>query len=189
MRHFHLALLALASTAVLAQDPGPSPTASVGCEPHGDHWHCDGPASPTATSTTTKPSLAPSPTESSGCEPHGDHWHCDGPASTAAVTATTTHSPDDEHDEHVTGSPSPTAPSPTASVGCTPHGDHWHCDGPRETGSGTGSVSAGSTLVASTSSATSSAAGTVQTGNGGASMGVDLSIAAGLAVAVAAFHI
>lgn len=23
---------------VLAQDPGPSPTESVGCEPHGDHW-------------------------------------------------------------------------------------------------------------------------------------------------------
>lgn len=25
-------------------DPGPSPTESEGCEPHGDHWHCDGPA-------------------------------------------------------------------------------------------------------------------------------------------------
>ena len=23
---------------------GPSPTASAGCEPHGDHWHCEGPA-------------------------------------------------------------------------------------------------------------------------------------------------
>lgn len=22
----------------------PSPTESTGCEPHGDHWHCDGPA-------------------------------------------------------------------------------------------------------------------------------------------------
>lgn len=21
-----------------------SPTESTGCEPHGDHWHCDGPA-------------------------------------------------------------------------------------------------------------------------------------------------
>lgn len=26
--------LALAQT----EDPGPSPTESVGCEPHGDHW-------------------------------------------------------------------------------------------------------------------------------------------------------
>ena len=30
-------ILALAGAA-LAQDPGPSPTASVGCEPHNDHW-------------------------------------------------------------------------------------------------------------------------------------------------------
>lgn len=26
------------------EDIGPSPTESVGCEPHGDHWHCEGPA-------------------------------------------------------------------------------------------------------------------------------------------------
>ena len=32
-------------------DPGPSPTASIGCEPHGDHWDCDGPA-PTAPETS-----------------------------------------------------------------------------------------------------------------------------------------
>lgn len=31
-------ILALAGAA-LAQDPGPSPTASVGCEPHNDHWY------------------------------------------------------------------------------------------------------------------------------------------------------
>lgn len=30
------------------EDPGPSPTESTGCEPHGDHWHCDGPATATA---------------------------------------------------------------------------------------------------------------------------------------------
>lgn len=29
-------------------------------------------------------------------------------------------------------------PSPSQSVGCEPHGDHWHCDGPAETGSAGG---------------------------------------------------
>lgn len=33
-----LPIIALVSSTVLAQDPGPSPTASIGCEPHGDHW-------------------------------------------------------------------------------------------------------------------------------------------------------
>ncbi|KAL2008232.1 hypothetical protein VTN00DRAFT_8214 [Thermoascus crustaceus] len=36
-----------------------------------------------------------------------------------------------EDDEHET----PAVPSPTESAGCEPHGDHWHCDGPKETGS------------------------------------------------------
>ena len=67
----------------MATPTKPSPTESVGCEPHGDHWHCDGPrvtssAAPNPTGSSTK-SLKPSPTESVGCEPHGDHWHCDGP--------------------------------------------------------------------------------------------------------------
>lgn len=31
-------LIALMTSVSSAQDPGPSPTASVGCEPHGDHW-------------------------------------------------------------------------------------------------------------------------------------------------------
>lgn len=31
-------VLALAGVA-LAQDPGPSPAASLGCVPHGDHWY------------------------------------------------------------------------------------------------------------------------------------------------------
>lgn len=43
MRFSILALFALASAALAqestSQDPGPSPTASVGCEPHGDHWY------------------------------------------------------------------------------------------------------------------------------------------------------
>lgn len=33
-------LLALATSALAqSQDPGPSPTASIGCEPHNDHWY------------------------------------------------------------------------------------------------------------------------------------------------------
>lgn len=113
----------------------PSPTESVGCEPHGDHWHCDGPR-PTGgdddhsdehedeheehddhDDTSTGGVLPPSPTESVGCEPHGDHWHCDGPAAASTTLPGT--------------SSGVLPPSPTASVGCEPHGDHWHCDGPR----------------------------------------------------------
>lgn len=75
--------------------------------------------------------MAPSPTESIGCEPHGDHWHCEGPRTTPAVVVVTTsaavavttsaHAHEDHTDSPGTGS---MAPSPTASVGCEPHGDH-----------------------------------------------------------------
>lgn len=34
-----LAITALVSSTVVGQSAGPSPTASVGCEPHGDHWY------------------------------------------------------------------------------------------------------------------------------------------------------
>lgn len=106
---FFAALIATLHAA--AQTLPPSPTASVGCHAHEDHWHCDGPASSTisvgtltqasVSSSITSPassstsgehaagtgSLAPSPTESYGCEPHGDHWHCDG-AVVASSTST-----------------------------------------------------------------------------------------------------
>ncbi|KAI0884947.1 uncharacterized protein GGS22DRAFT_136184 [Annulohypoxylon maeteangense] len=101
----------LTALCVVAQTLPPSPTASVGCHAHEDHWHCDGPVSTAASlaastqtpasNSTTSPitsstseehekgtgSLAPSPTESFGCEPHGDHWHCDG-AVVASSTST-----------------------------------------------------------------------------------------------------
>lgn len=40
MKFSLLAIVALASTSLSqsTEDPGPSPTASAGCEPHGDHW-------------------------------------------------------------------------------------------------------------------------------------------------------
>ncbi len=31
---------------VSSVDPGPSPTGSVGCEPHGDHWYVTRPQAP-----------------------------------------------------------------------------------------------------------------------------------------------
>ncbi|KEZ45731.1 hypothetical protein SAPIO_CDS1520 [Scedosporium apiospermum] len=89
-------------------------------------------------------SLAPSPTESIGCVPHEDHWHCEGPRPTEAAPEPTSAAPapsqpaedDDDHESHTdaegTGQ---LAPSPTESIGCEPHGDHWHCEGPRPTGS------------------------------------------------------
>ncbi|KAL2752325.1 hypothetical protein ACRALDRAFT_1065485 [Sodiomyces alcalophilus JCM 7366] len=163
-------LLALmgAVTVSLAQSLPPAPTASVGCEPHGDHWHCEGPAEsgvvdePSVPShshsegegedepESTHPDLPPSPTASVGCEPHGDHWHCEGPVesdSPASASASATGIPDDDddhdddhdddndhdhdhdHDQSASGTES-LPPSPTASVGCEPHGDHWHCEGP-----------------------------------------------------------
>ncbi|KAK4135894.1 hypothetical protein BT67DRAFT_440770 [Trichocladium antarcticum] len=141
-------LLGLVSAALAqAQTPGPSPTESVGCEPHGDHWHCDGPRVTSAAAPATSSavhhdgddgehghghdeddghsdapgtaSLKPSPTESYGCEPHGDHWHCQG-----AITAST--APSASPSAHGTAS---LKPSPTESYGCEPHGDHWHCQG------------------------------------------------------------
>ncbi|KPI43180.1 uncharacterized protein AB675_6885 [Cyphellophora attinorum] len=126
-------------------------------------------AQTTDSTTTSTAALEPSPTESIGCEPHGDHWHCDGPAETGAATNATTTNDDDEHDhehdedEHTdaagTGS---LPPSPVASVGCEPHGDHWHCDGPASTTSTAGDA------AAQTSSTVSSVTPAEQTGSSGA---------------------
>ncbi|KAF3144003.1 hypothetical protein TWF569_007168 [Orbilia oligospora] len=128
----------------------PSPTESVGCEAHGDHWHCEGPVAVTTTAAKTtshdheegEGTLAPSPTGSVGCEAHGDHWHCAGPLETTTTTSAS----------HGTGSGT-LAPSPAESVGCEAHGDHWHCDGPRTTiASTTTSTPTNSTPPALTSS-------------------------------------
>ncbi|EAQ91381.1 predicted protein [Chaetomium globosum CBS 148.51] len=110
-------LLGLYALPALAQELAPSPTESIGCEPHGDHWHCEGPRPP---ATTSEPTTTIPP-----------------PVITTTSAAT---DDDDEHtDEAGTAS---LAPSPTESIGCEPHGDHWHCEGPRppatETGSGEG---------------------------------------------------
>ncbi|KAI9041890.1 uncharacterized protein KD926_006436 [Aspergillus affinis] len=194
MRYSILAIVALASSALAqttSQDPGPSPTASVGCEPHGDHWHCEGPATDAAATVTSVSSeseaetpAVPSPTESVGCEPHGDHWHCDGPASAeATATSTATHSHDHEEEESTA---TPTVPSPTESVGCEPHGDHWHCDGPAETGESSGSASGSASSTSDAATASSTGADE----EGGAGMiGAQMSMVVGLALGVAALQI
>ncbi|KAH6636144.1 hypothetical protein F5144DRAFT_167273 [Chaetomium tenue] len=115
-------LLGLYALPALAQELAPSPTESIGCEPHGDHWHCEGPRPPAA--TTSEPTTSP-------------------PPAVITTTTTTTAAADDDHDDHSHPDEAGTAslaPSPTESIGCEPHGDHWHCEGPRppatETGSG-----------------------------------------------------
>ncbi|KXX74864.1 hypothetical protein MMYC01_206704 [Madurella mycetomatis] len=131
-----LFLLGLCALPALAQELGPSPTESIGCEPHGDHWHCEGPRPPSTSS-------APPPVVTATAAPE--------PTTTAAGDGD-----DDEGTEHTdapgTGS---LEPSPTESIGCEPHGDHWHCEGPRppaETGSET-SVTTLPTLATTTGAA------------------------------------
>lgn len=142
--------------------------------------HCDGPATATSLSAVTSgsatvapttaaeeeeetESLPPSPTASLGCEPHGDHWHCDGPAATgsssslitvtsASATATVTSHTDEAGTESL-------APSPTESVGCEPHGDHWHCDGPAGTSSSAATGTSTAAAEETSSVATGAAAG------------------------------
>ncbi|EGS17078.1 uncharacterized protein CTHT_0074060 [Thermochaetoides thermophila DSM 1495] len=131
----YAALLLGLVSAALGQTLAPSPTESVGCTPHGDHWHCEGPrvtATETGAAVTTTPVL----------DDHGDHDH--------------DHDEEGHHDhtDHTEGPSSVSlAPSPTESYGCHPHGDHWHCEGPRTAlSSGTGVT----TLVTTTSAAASS---------------------------------
>ncbi|KAL2360177.1 hypothetical protein RJZ56_006948 [Blastomyces dermatitidis] len=157
-----ISLLSTPASFVLGQDPGPSPTESVGCTPHGDHWHCTGPrlttgaAEDTATHTAADP--GPSPTESVGCTPHGDHWHCAGPRLTTGASKDTA--------VHTAADP---GPSPTESVGCKPHGDHWHCAGPRLSTNAVTTGSAAPTTAdpgraTATATATATAAGTGEAG-------------------------
>ncbi|KAK3309429.1 uncharacterized protein B0T15DRAFT_515472 [Chaetomium strumarium] len=131
-------LLGLVSTA-LAQTIAPSPTESVGCEPHGDHWHCEGPRETSAADGTVTTTAAAVTT-----------------TATATVTTSAAHGDDDhDHDEHHDESGTASlAPSPTESYGCEPHGDHWHCEG-----AVTASGSVSTTLVTTTASTSQTADG------------------------------
>ncbi|KAI6357374.1 hypothetical protein MCOR25_007678 [Pyricularia grisea] len=124
----------------VAHELPPSPTASVGCEPHDDHWRCDGPR------TTPLPGL------SLTVSPSGMTTR--PPAASTTATSSRDHDhdddgdDDDDDDDHHSGTKT-LPPSPTASVGCQPHGDHWHCDGPK-----TGSAAAGATTTTTTNGTT-----------------------------------
>ncbi|KAK4151063.1 hypothetical protein C8A00DRAFT_36292 [Chaetomidium leptoderma] len=128
------ALLGLVSAALGQEALAPSPTESVGCEPHGDHWHCEGPRV-TSESVGAVTSASTAVVTSSATQTEGDHDHGEGEGE---------HHTDEHTDATGTGS---LKPSPTESYGCEPHGDHWHCEGP-VTAAGSGSVAP--TLVTTT---------------------------------------
>ncbi|EGO53289.1 hypothetical protein NEUTE1DRAFT_17689, partial [Neurospora tetrasperma FGSC 2508] len=97
----------------LAQSLAPSPTASVGCEPHGDHWHCEGPKVTSLATVVTAASVSSVAATTSAVHDHDDHDHDEE---------------DHDHDGESASSVS-LKPSPTESYGCEAHGDHWHCAG------------------------------------------------------------
>ncbi|KAM7188476.1 hypothetical protein V8F33_010626 [Rhypophila sp. PSN 637] len=132
--------LALGQGSVSTASLAPSPTQSVGCEAHGDHWHCDGPrvtsitVSPSTLLTSRLTTTPPAVTSASAHPDHDDdHEHHD-----------------DDHDDH--DDDASIKPSPTGSVGCVAHGDHWHCDGPAtatptQSAAETGAVASGVSTV------------------------------------------
>lgn len=70
-------------------------------------------------------------------------------------------------------------PSPTESVGCEPHNDHWHCDGPIETSSSSSSASASA----------SASAGANDEENGVGTRGVEMFLLVGLSVIAAGLNV
>ncbi|KAJ2899993.1 hypothetical protein MKZ38_002712 [Zalerion maritima] len=172
--------------ACTAQSLAPSPTESVGCVPHEDHWHCEA-ARPSSTTLATEASEAPplsssSPTTaSSSDEDHDDHDHDDDDGDEANnATGTITVADSDSASASAT-----LAPSPTESTGCSPHGDHWHCEGPATITDGEasdGAASAPATTTTEDSEATSAPAASTSTPvtvNGAPSLGTGLALALG----------
>lgn len=78
----------------------------------------------------------------------------------------------------------PTVPSPVASVGCEPHGDHWHCDGPAETTTTAAELSGFTTSASATATSTRA-----DEGNGTGIMSVQVSLMVGLAVVIAVLNL
>ncbi|KAK4462399.1 hypothetical protein QBC42DRAFT_201449 [Cladorrhinum samala] len=141
----YAALLMGVLTTALGQTLGPSPTESVGCVPHNDHWDCEGPRVTTGVTSATDPALTNAPTTTAHHD--DDHGHDHG-------------EDDDDHDHTHTDAAGTGSikPSPTESYGCEPHGDHWHCEG-HVTASATGSATSNPAAAATeTSSSTAGAA-------------------------------
>ena len=140
----------------------PSPTESVGCVAHGDHWDCAGPR---VTST--------------------------GALATPTVVHDDDHDDDHDEDHHTTPTGSFTgvaAPSPTESYGCDLHGDHWHCKGKvgeTTTLTGSGFTSVLTMTTANTAAGTPAPASATSTA-GAARSQVTGFAAAGLAAAALA---
>ncbi|KAK4198872.1 hypothetical protein QBC40DRAFT_330135 [Triangularia verruculosa] len=115
MKTFTAAIIVALSALSAAQELAPSPTESVGYLTLIPHGHCDGPreAAPatTATPVIINTSISVTVPATTTAAPQDDHDHED----------------EEDHDDHSSGV---LAPSPTGSVGCEPHGDHWHCEGP-----------------------------------------------------------
>ncbi|TDZ28418.1 hypothetical protein C8035_v007556 [Colletotrichum spinosum] len=116
------------SAVAMAQSLAPSPTES---------WHCEGPRE-SGTSLAASVTAAPSGTTLSS-------------AVVVTTTATEDHDHDHDEDDHDHSGTGVLPPSPTESVGCLAHGDHWHCDGPVSTTSESGA--AVTTTVATTAAA------------------------------------
>ncbi|KAK4203956.1 hypothetical protein QBC40DRAFT_303913 [Triangularia verruculosa] len=150
-------------------DPGPSPTESIGCVAHNDHWDCEGPRVTDAvvtTSTGTAP-VVPTTAIHHDHDDDDDHDH--------------DHDHTDDEDDH-TDSPGTGSikPSPTESYGCESHGDHWHCEGHRT------ASSALVVVTTATNGADSEAATTTtSTSTAGAAQVTGLSLAAGVVALVA----
>ncbi|KAL0475608.1 hypothetical protein QR685DRAFT_54061 [Neurospora intermedia] len=149
----------------LAQSLAPSPTASVGCEPHGDHWHCKGPKVTSLATAVTAASVSSVAATTSAVHDHDDHDHDEE---------------DHDHDGESASSVS-LKPSPTESYGCEAHGDHWHCAGHV---SATSTTSPGSQEQASSGNAT---APTTPPTAGAVRQGASGLAAAGLAIMALAF--
>ncbi|KAL8924555.1 MAG: hypothetical protein Q9172_002639 [Xanthocarpia lactea] len=96
----------------------PAPTESVGCVAHGDHYDCAGPANGAATATAAAAAHG---------EEH-EHENEGGSHSATNGTATAAGAAGDDDDNHEGATPA--FPSPTESVGCVAHGDHYDCTGP-----------------------------------------------------------
>ena len=86
---------------------------------HARDRHCDGPRTDADENMTDMTTMTTSPATSEA-------------ATTTNVEEDHDHDHDDEdHDDHDDGGEMVTLPpSPTESVGCVPHDDHWHCEGP-----------------------------------------------------------
>ncbi|KAK0667036.1 hypothetical protein QBC41DRAFT_396708 [Cercophora samala] len=182
MKTFSAAIILALSAFSAAQELAPSPTESVGCEPHGDHWHCDGPrvTVPATTATpviiTTSEAVAvPATTTAAVHDDDHDHDHNHDHDHDHDDDHSHDHNDEEDHD-HDDHSAGVLPPSPTASIGCEPHGDHWHCEGPAPTTIATVTTSGvvsgtGAPITTSTGPAFTAGAASVQ-GSVGAAAGV-----------------